>query len=117
MATQAYQAHNMIKTGFQRSFKQALSKKVESMIEKMEKDFFDEVKEGTPEKTGRAKSGWKRTAHGGINKVPYIGVLDGGRVKATHRKGMQGSKDARDGMTKPALQTIKERFNKGTYLK
>ena len=47
----------------------------------------------------------------------HILVCNKGRVKASHRKGMQGSEQAPKGMTGPALEEVKKQFNKGTYLK
>ena len=109
----------MIKASFTKTVRKGLLEKtVNSMIENIEKDFHDRVVDLTPVgKTGNARSGWKRTATGSINDVPYIGVLNKGRVKASHRKGMQGSEQAPKGMTDPALEQIKKQFNKGTYLK
>lgn len=112
----------MIKTSLSKGIrKNTLTNKVKSMIDKMEQDFHDEVKSRTPRKTGRAQDGWRRTATGSENTVPYIAVLDRGRKLGT-RKGakkafMQGSDQAPQGMTRPAMQTIKQRFAKGTYLK
>lgn len=84
-----------------------LGRRVEKMLKSMREDFHDEVKDLTPRgKTGNAKAGWRKTSSGTTNDVPYIGVLDEGRKKASHRRGMQGSTQAPDGMTNPALNKV-----------
>ena len=75
----------------------------------MRTDIHKEIKELTPvalKNGGTAKAGWKQTKDGTRNDVIYIGRLDRGH-----------SKQAPNGMTKPALDIIKTRTKKGTYLK
>lgn len=71
-------------------------------------DFFDEVKDTTPVREGRAKRGWRQKgkydiARGGSqtvieNRVPYIGILDQG-----------SSSQAPQGMTEPAFRKLSKR--------
>ena len=83
----------------------------------MEEDLHRDLIAGTPVDTGRARKGWRRTDDGSENRVPYIGVLDEGRKKATHRKGMQGSEGAPNGIIKPAINKLRQRFKSGRYFK
>ena len=78
---------------------------------------FRGVKDRTPVDTGRAKRGWAmRPKRGGYliyNNVPYIGVLDKGRHMTP--RGMRGSLQAPKGMTKPTLDSIRNRsFGRST---
>lgn len=91
------------------------------MVKHMKDDLHKEAISLTPVDTGRAKRGWKRNREGTSNDVPYIVVLDKGR-KAGTRKGakktfMQGSDQAPDGISKPALNRVKDKLKRGTYLK
>jgi hypothetical protein len=71
-------------------------------------DFFNEVKDTTPVREGRAKRGWRKKgkydiARGGSqtvieNRVPYIGILDEG-----------SSRQAPRGMTDPAFRKLSKR--------
>ena len=72
----------------------------------MEEDLHRDLVSGTPVDTGRAKKGWKRTKDGSVNRVPYIDELDEGH-----------SKQAPNGITRPALNKLRQRFNSGKYLK
>ena len=91
------------------------------MINRMQDDLHKEAVSLTPVDTGRAKRGWRKNREGTSNDVPYIAVLDRGR-KAGTRKGskktfMQGSDQAKDGISKPALNRVKDKLKRGTYLK
>lgn len=72
---------------------------------------FRGVKDRTPVDTGRAKRGWGLARQGRgyliYNNVPYIGVLDKGRHMT--RRGMRGSTQAPQGMTKPTLASLNKR--------
>lgn len=76
------------------------------MINRMQTDLHKEVVSLTPVDTGRAKSGWTKNSEGTRNDVPYIGRLDKGH-----------SKQAPDGMSRPALNRVKDKLKRGTYLK
>jgi hypothetical protein len=71
-------------------------------------DFFNEVKDTTPVREGRAKRGWRKRSKYDItrsgsqavieNRVPYIGILDEG-----------SSRQAPQGMTEPAFRKLSKR--------
>ena len=97
----------MIRTSISKSFtKLGIKDKILKGIERMEEDLHGDLQSGTPVDTGRAKRGWTRTKDGSTNRVPYIGALDDGH-----------SKQAPNGITKPALNKLRQRFNSGKYLK
>lgn len=79
-------------------------------------DIFRGVKDRTPVATGVAKKGWALNQRGKnyviYNNVPYIGVLDKGRHMTS--RGMRGSTQAPKGMTKPTLQSLKNRNTRTT---
>mgnify|MGYP003124375624 FL=1 len=84
--------------------KGGLTKKITDMVENMRTDIFKVIPELTPVAPvngGTAKAGWKKTKEGTRNDVIYIGRLDRGH-----------SKQAKNGMTKPALDIIKTRAKK-----
>lgn len=91
------------------------TKDLEKKLEKLEKDLdklpqevFQEFKNNTPIKSGNAKR--KTTLKGDTIKAdyPYAGVLDKGRHMTS--RGMRGSNQAPEGMTKPTLQFLKKRI-------
>lgn len=97
----------MIRTSISKSFgKINLKKLIDKGIERMEEDLHREVQDRTPVDTGRARKGWRRTKDGTENSVPYIGALDDGH-----------SKQAPNGITQPALNTIVRRYRSGKYFK
>tara|TARA_R100001230_G_C5616297_1_gene126698 strand:- start:35 stop:325 length:291 start_codon:yes stop_codon:yes gene_type:complete len=96
----------MISTRVNTKVKDSLFKKVTAMIKRMQDDLHKEVVSATPVDTGRAKRGWRRNSEGTRNDVPYIGRLDKGH-----------SKQAPDGMSRPALNRVKSKTKRGTYLK
>lgn len=85
-----------------------IGKKLRRAIEQAGEDLNRELKDGTPVDTGYARSRW--TKRSGTSKVTvsndasYIEPLDKGH-----------SKQAPDGITKPAINKIIENFKKGKY--
>jgi hypothetical protein len=97
----------MIKTSISKSFSKIDFKgKILKGIERMEEDVHRDLQSGTPVDTGRARRGWTRTSEGSENRVPYINALDDGH-----------SKQAPNGIVKPALNKLRQRFNSGRYFK
>lgn len=97
----------MIKTSINKSFsKLDIKGKILKGIERMEEDVHRDLISGTPVDTGRARRGWTRTKDGSENRVPYIDALDDGH-----------SKQAPNGIIKPALNKLRQRFNSGRYFK
>lgn len=82
-----------------------LSKELDQMVRSVSLQIFNQVKDLTPMAKvngGRAKRGWKvsgsNKSYNISNKVPYIGRLDEGY-----------SKQAPEGMTRPALREVLQR--------
>ncbi len=82
-----------------------LSKELDQIVRSVSLQIFNQVKDLTPVAKvngGRAKRGWKVSgsdkSYKISNKVPYIGRLDGGY-----------SKQAPEGMTRPALREVLQR--------
>lgn len=97
----------MIKTSINKKFsKLDIKGKILKGIDRMEDDLHRDLIAGTPVDTGRAKKGWRRTDEGSENTVPYIDALDKGH-----------SKQAPNGIIKPALNKLRQRFNSGRYFK
>ena len=59
----------------------------------------------TPVRTGNAKRKTRKTGNGINADYPYAGVLDKGRHMTT--KGMRGSDQAPEGMSKPTIEHIR----------
>jgi len=76
-------------------------------------ELFKEIKATTPQgATKNALKGWKKKGNAStgkdytiFNNVSYIGILDKGRHLTS--RGMRGSNQAPNGMTKPAMRKIK----------
>ena len=85
-----------------------LSKHLKEVVDKVTDDIFDQVKDRTPVDTGFAKASWKTKKGGSRNRVSnpanYSSFLDEGR-----------SSQAPQGMTKPAINIIKEFAKQGRY--
>lgn len=94
---------SMIKVGI-KSKGFPLERKVKRMVNQMQDDMFDEVKSSTPVDTGRARKAWRQTSQGANNALNYVQFLEAG-----------SSKQAPDGMSGPALNTIKSNLRKGKY--
>ena len=93
----------MIKVGI-KSKGFPLERKVKRMVNQMQDDMFEEVKSTTPVDTGRARKAWRQTSEGANNPLEYVKFLDRG-----------SSKQAPDGMSSPALNTLKSNLRKGKY--
>lgn len=97
----------MIKTSISKKFaKLDFKGKILKGIDRMEEDLHRDLIAGTPVDTGRARKGWRRTAEGSENMVPYIKPLDEGH-----------SKQAPNGIIQPALNKLRQRFKSGRYFK
>jgi hypothetical protein len=88
-----------------------LSAQLRSEVKRLADTLYTEIRKTTPVDTGRARAGWRKTVSDKefeiSNSVPYIGVLDKGRVMTN--RGMRGSKQAPNGIVGPSLQSIKGR--------
>lgn len=85
-------------------------KDIKRELQKVPQEAFDFFKKTTPIKTGNARNSTK--FQNGIIKAeyPYAEVLDKGRHMT--KRGMRGSEQAPQGMTKPTEEFIKNRVNK-----
>jgi hypothetical protein len=98
-------------------------KEFDDIVDMMSNDMISDLMKLTPRITGKARVGWlkrsvrsrARLAISISNRVAHAFVLDEGRKKAPHRKGMQGSKKAPKGMTKPAIKELQRRVSRGKY--
>lgn len=85
-----------------------LNKAMKKVLNEVTDDLFEEVKRLTPVDEGTARDGWNivRGSDTNIisNAVPYIEPLDKGH-----------SSDAPEGMTKPAIELIKNNAKSGKY--
>lgn len=82
-----------------------LSKELDQIVRSVSLQIFNQIKDLTPVAKvngGRAKRGWRisgsKNSYTVSNKVPYIGRLDEGY-----------SKQAPEGMTRPALREVLQR--------
>lgn len=80
-----------------------LSNDVDQMVRSISTDLFNTVKQFTPVRSGRAKRSWRlrkerKYSYEVSNRVPYIDRLDEGY-----------SKQAPQGMTRPALREVLNR--------
>lgn len=90
------------------TLKERLKKDLRKLTLQMADDYKKALVEETPKLSGRASLGWrikKRKDDAKItNKVPYIGRLENG-----------WSKQAKDGITKPAKAVIQAKRKAGEY--
>jgi len=86
--------------------------KIERAVDQLFTELNKDARNITPIRTGRARRGWRKTSSYRIgdnkvlveNKVPYIGLLDRGRVIF---EGKQiGSTQAPDGIIVPVLDKL-----------
>lgn len=91
-----------------------LDKSLERKVDLVLKEINRSIVAQTPVDTGRASRGWKysprfKLKRGGtiFNRVPYIGILDRGRVTIGGRA--YGSLQAPDGIVVPVLKRISKR--------
>jgi len=66
---------------------------------------YDKFKEVTPVKSGNAKRNTKKGANSIEANYPYATILDKGRHRTN--KGMRGSEQAPEGMSKPTLEEVR----------
>lgn len=93
-------------------------KEVNDLIKEITIDTHNEIVYRTPVDTGAARSSWDYSFsnNGGVlegtinNYVPYIGILENGRVIGKDGK-FYGSEQAPKGMVAISLQNIKERYS------
>ena len=78
-------------------------------LEKLPKEAYNEFVKITPVKTGNAKRNTKLKGKTIEANYGYAKVLDKGRHMTS--RGMRGSDQAPEGMTKPTETFIKERIN------
>jgi hypothetical protein len=67
---------------------------------------YDKFKDVTPIKTGNAKRNTKKNGKKIEANYPYATILDKGRHMT--RRGMRGSDQAPEGMSKPALEEVRK---------
>ena len=82
-------------------------KRIQRKLDKLPKEAYDVFKKTTPIKTGNAKRNTKLKGNTIEANYQYAQVLDKGRHMT--RRGMRGSEQAPQGMTKPTEQFIKKR--------
>ena len=84
-------------------------KKIERKMAKLPKEAYKEFVAVTPIKTGNAKRNTKLTGNTIKANYAYGAVLDKGRHMTS--RGMRGSEQAPEGMTKPTEEFIKKRIS------
>lgn len=67
---------------------------------------FDKFKDITPIKSGNAKRNTKKSHNTISANYAYAGILDKGRHRTN--RGMRGSDQAPEGMSKPTLEHVRE---------
>ena len=82
-------------------------KRIQRKLDKLPKEAYDVFKKTTPIKTGNAKRNTKLKGNTIEANYQYAQVLDKGRHMT--RRGMRGSEQAPQGMTKPTEQFIQKR--------
>jgi hypothetical protein len=92
-----------------------LIKKLEQLekdLNNLPKETYQEFKKNTPIKSGNAKRSTKLKGNTISADYPYAGVLDKGRHMTN--RGMRGSDQAPEGMTKPTLKFLQKRIKQIT---
>jgi hypothetical protein len=69
------------------------------------KKAYNKFVDVTPERSGNAKRNTRRNSNNIEANYPYAGVLDKGRHMTS--RGMRGSTQAPEGMTKPTIEHIR----------
>jgi hypothetical protein len=82
-------------------------KRIQRKLDKLPKEAYDVFKKSTPVKTGNARRNTKLKGDTIEANYQYAQVLDKGRHMTT--RGMRGSEQAPQGMTKPTEEFIKKR--------
>ncbi len=91
----------------QNAIKPALNR-LKKKLAQLPKEAHQEFVKNTPIKTGHAKRSTKLKGDTIQANYQYAGVLDKGRHMT--RRGMRGSEQAPEGMTKPTSEFIKKRL-------
>lgn len=81
---------------------------IKRKLQQLPREAYNEFYDKTPYRSGNAKSKTKLVGNKIVANYAYAGVLDKGR-HLTNR-GMRGSKQAPQGMTKPTVNFIKKRI-------
>lgn len=86
-----------------------LLKKTQQKLKQLPTEAYKEFVKITPRKSGNAKRNTKLKGNKEIQaNYQYASVLDKGRHMTN--RGMRGSEQAPEGMTKPTVEFIRERF-------
>lgn len=80
---------------------------INRQLRNLPKEAYKEFVDKTPKKTGYAKRNTKLRGKTIVADYNYAGVLDKGRHMTN--RGMRGSTQAPEGMTKPTIEFIKEK--------
>lgn len=81
---------------------------IEKKLGKLPREAYNEFVKNTPIKTGNAKKSTKLSGQTIEANYNYAGVLDKGRHMT--RRGMRGSDQAPEGMTKPTVKYLNKRL-------
>jgi hypothetical protein len=82
--------------------------RIQRQLDKLPTEAYDKFKSVTPIRTGNARSKTKLSGDTINADYPYAKVLDKGRHMTT--RGLRGSEQAPQGMTKPTTEFIKRRL-------
>jgi hypothetical protein len=85
---------------------------LEKDLNNLPKETYQEFKKNTPEKSGNAKRNTKLKGDSIVADYAYAGVLDKGRHMTN--RGMRGSNQAPEGMTKPTVKFLEKRIKEIT---
>jgi hypothetical protein len=84
-------------------------KRIQKQLDKLPKEAHKEFVKNTPKKTGNAKRSTRLKGNTIEANYPYAEVLDKGRHMTS--RGMRGSDQAPEGMSKPTGEFIEKRIN------
>jgi hypothetical protein len=85
-------------------------KRIQNKLNNVPKEAYKEFVKVTPYKTGNAKRKTKLKGKTIVADYPYAQVLDKGRHMTN--RGMRGSEQAPEGMSKPTTEFIKQTIDK-----
>jgi hypothetical protein len=85
-------------------------KRIQKKLNNVPKEAYKEFVKVTPYKTGNAKRKTKLKGKTIVADYPYAQVLDKGRHMTN--RGMRGSEQAPEGMSKPTTEFIKQTIDK-----
>ena len=97
-----------LKVDFKTSLPNVLAN-INRKLAKLPQEAYAEFVKNTPYKTGNAKKSTKLKGKTIEANYDYAGVLDKGRHMT--KRGMRGSDQAPEGMTKPTLKYLNKRLN------